>query len=241
MFAGPNGSGKSTLKTVLRRELLGVYLNPDELERDMGTNGFLHLGEYGVETTEPEAKAFFRESAFLQEAGFADVAERVSVSEGRLTFGRAAVNSYVASVTADFLRQRLLTARVSFTLETVMSHPGKVALLERAQRLGYRTYLYFIATDDPEINVSRVKTRVQRGGHAVPEDKIIKRYHASLGLLMDAIRHTNRAYIFDNSGEDQEKTWLAEVTEGRELEMKTDQMPAWFKHAVWERIVPSAK
>lgn len=202
MFAGPNGSGKSTLKTVLRRELLGVYLNPDELERDMGANGFLHLGEYGVETTEPEAKAFFRQSAFLQQVGFADVAARVSVSEGRLIFAREAVNSYVASVAADFLRRRLLEARASFTLETVMSHPGKVALLEQAQRLGYRTYLYFIATDDPEINVSRVKTRVQRGGHAVPEDKIIKRYHASLGLLMDAIRHTNRAYVFDNSGED---------------------------------------
>lgn len=121
-----------------------------------------------------------------------------------------------------------------------MSHPSKVALLEQAQRLGYRTYLYFIATDDPEINISRVQSRVRRGGHEVPEDKIVKRYHASLGLLMDAIRHTNRAYIFDNSGEGQEHTWLAEVTEGRELEMKTDQMPAWFKHAVWEKIVPSA-
>jgi predicted ABC-type ATPase len=32
MFAGPNGSGKSTLKTVLPPELLGVYLNPDEIE-----------------------------------------------------------------------------------------------------------------------------------------------------------------------------------------------------------------
>jgi len=28
MFAGPNGSGKSTFKTMIRRELLGVYLNP---------------------------------------------------------------------------------------------------------------------------------------------------------------------------------------------------------------------
>jgi predicted ABC-type ATPase len=32
MFSGPNGSGKSTLKTVLPPELLGVYLNPDEIE-----------------------------------------------------------------------------------------------------------------------------------------------------------------------------------------------------------------
>ncbi len=32
MFAGPNGSGKSTIKAVLRPELLGVCVNPDELE-----------------------------------------------------------------------------------------------------------------------------------------------------------------------------------------------------------------
>lgn len=240
MFAGPNGSGKSTLKTVLPAKLLGVYLNPDEMEREMRTNGCLDLGGFGVETTAEAAKEFFGESVFLKEAGFVHAADQVSVAERRLIFAPEAVNSYVASVTADFLRQRLLHARASFTLETVMSHPSKVALLEQAQRLGYRTYLYFIATDDPEINVSRVKTRVQLGGHAVPEDKIVKRYHASLDLLMAAIRHTNRAYIFDNSGEGQEKTWLAEVTEGKELEMKTDLMPAWFKHAVWERIVPSA-
>lgn len=239
MFAGPNGSGKSTLKTVLPPELLGIYLNPDDMERDMRANGFLNLGAYGVALTEAEAKAFFSNSAFLKEAGLVDVAERVSVSEGRLNFDRGAVNSYVASVTADLFRQRLLDARATFTLETVMSHASKVALLKHAQQLGYRTYLYYIATDDPEINVSRVKTRVQLGGHAVPEDKIVKRYHASLNLLMDAIRHTNRAYIFDNSGEGQEKTWLAEVTEGKELEMKTDQMPAWFERAVWKKTVPS--
>ena len=39
---------------------------------------------------------------------------------------------------------------------------------------------------------------------------------------MDAIRNTTLAYIFDNSGKGQEHTWLAEVTDGMELEMKTD-------------------
>jgi predicted ABC-type ATPase len=237
MFAGPNGSGKSTLKTVLRPELLGVYLNPDEMEHDMRKDGFLDLSAYGVTISDSEAKAFFSGSTFLARTGLGDVAARVRASGGRLHFDGVAVNSYVASVTADLFRRRLLDERVTFTLETVMSHSSKVELLEHAQLLGYRTYLYFIATEDPEINISRVKTRVGRGGHAVPEDRIVKRYHASLNLLIDAIRHTNRAYIFDNSGEGQEKTWLAEVTEGRELEMKADQMPAWFKNAVWDRIV----
>ena len=151
-----------------------------------------------------------------------------------------AVNAYFASVIADFLRCKLLERRIPFTIETVMSSPDKVKLLETAQRLGYRTYLYYIATDDPEINISRVRNRVRQGGHDVPEDKIVSRYGRSLNLLMDAIAHTNRAYIFDNSTQDQTRTWLAEVTDGRVLEMRTDLMPAWFKRAVWDKINPPA-
>lgn len=103
--------------------------------------------------------------------------------------------------------------------------------------MGYRTYLYFIATDDPSINISRVHNRVKLGGHAVPEVRIVQRYHRSLGLLMKAIRHTNRAYIFDNSGDnaDRSHTWLAEVTDGKTLELKTDQIPAWFKRTVLDQ------
>jgi len=64
-----------------------------------------------------------------------------------------------------------------------------VELLAQAQRVGYRTYLYFIATDDPEINISRVRNSVKLGGHSVPEDRIAPRYGRSLDLLMEAIRH----------------------------------------------------
>jgi predicted ABC-type ATPase len=150
------------------------------------------------------------------------------------------VNSYLASVTVDFLRNKLLEKKDSFTFETVMSHPSKVELLARAQRDGYRTYLYFVATDDPAINISRVRNRVKLGGHGVPEDRIGPRYHRSLDLLMEAIQHTNRAYIFDNSGDNDDKkhSWLAEITEGTVLELKSDQIPPWFKRAVLDKITP---
>jgi predicted ABC-type ATPase len=35
MFAGPNGSGKTTIKSVLNRKLLGIYINPDEIEAEI--------------------------------------------------------------------------------------------------------------------------------------------------------------------------------------------------------------
>jgi predicted ABC-type ATPase len=238
MFAGPNGSGKSTLKSHLPPALLGVYLNPDEMELEIRRQSFLNFRAYGVTTTADAVLAFFQNSKFLQEAGWGETARQLTFADHRLEFGAVAVNSYLASVASDFLRQKLMEQRISFTLETVMSHPSKVDLLTQAQAAGYRTYLYFVATDDPAINISRVKSRVKLGGHAVPEDKIAERYHRSLELLMTAMRHTNRAYVFDNSGNtlDQRYTWLAEITEGRELELKSGQVPAWFKHAVLDKI-----
>ena len=41
-------------------------------------------------------------------------------------------------------------------------------------------------------------------------------------------------YIFDNSG--REQVWIAEVTDGSDLEMQTDEMPAWFKTALWDKF-----
>ena len=35
MFAGPNGSGKSTIKDVINKELLGIYINPDDIEKNI--------------------------------------------------------------------------------------------------------------------------------------------------------------------------------------------------------------
>ena len=51
---------------------------------------------------------------------------------------------------------------MSFSFETVFSHPAKIDILRRAFESGYRTYLYFIATETPEINIARIAQRVQR-------------------------------------------------------------------------------
>jgi predicted ABC-type ATPase len=63
--------------------------------------------------------------------------------------------------------------------------------------------------------LTRVKARVLRGGHPVPEDKIVSRYSASLDQLFDAILCSNRAYIFDNSNH--QHIFVAEITDDRLL------------------------
>lgn len=234
MFAGPNGSGKSTIKSVISPELLGVYINPDDIEKSIRDNGVLNLQTYGVSAAADEVLSFFQQSTLLAKANLLDESRCLKFSDNVLNFAEVAINSYYASVLADFMRHKLLESGISFTFETVMSSPDKVALLQKAQELGFRTYLYFVATDDPLINISRVQNRVRLGGHPVPEDKIVSRYARSLNLLMDAIRYSDRAYIFDNSSH--ESTWLAEVTDGEELELQTEQIPAWFKAAIWDKL-----
>lgn len=51
MIAGPNGSGKSTIESVLPRELLGIYVNPDEIEKEIREQGVLNIHAYNVSTT----------------------------------------------------------------------------------------------------------------------------------------------------------------------------------------------
>lgn len=234
MFAGPNGSGKSTFKSIIRPELLGIFINPDEIEKEIRKYDFLDFDSYRVQTTKEEVLNFFINSPLLKSADLLDDAHSLRFNDGKLSFFNAEINAYFASVAADFIRHKLIECSKSFTFETVMSFPDKVELLHKAQSRGYRTYLYYVATEDPAINISRVRYRVRMGGHSVPEDKIVSRYKRSLDLLKQAIQFTNRAYIFDNST--QEHIWLAEITDGHMLEMKTDQVPAWFKKALGSKF-----
>jgi predicted ABC-type ATPase len=59
-------------------------------------------------------------------------------------------------------------------------------VIKTARERGFITYLYLIATENPLINLDRVKNRVDRGGHAVPEEKIRDRYRRSMENLSAA-------------------------------------------------------
>ncbi|MFN9708512.1 MAG: zeta toxin family protein [Burkholderiales bacterium] len=235
MFAGPNGSGKSTIKSLIPANLLGVCVSPEEIEKEIQQFDFLDFSFYKVQCTATQVLPFFRNSPLLKKANLSNEAAALSFEDGKLIFETVRVNAYFASVAADFLCQAMLAGGINFTFETVMSSPGNVALLKKAQTLGFRTYLYYVATEDPEINISRVKNRVQLGGSHVPHQKIIERYVKSLQLLFNAVQYSHRAYIFDNSFH--KKTWLAEITDGIELEMKSNAMPHWFKIALWDQFM----
>jgi predicted ABC-type ATPase len=104
-----------------------------------------------------------------------------------------------AQAIADFKRDACLRRRESFSFETVLSHRSKIDVMIAAHRAGYDVTLYFVATEDPEINVRRVENRVAKGGHDVPHERIRARYARSLAFLADAALVARRAVVFDNS------------------------------------------
>ena len=160
------------------------------------------------------------------------VQERAALQLQRnaLLFSHDKIDSYLTAWVAEFLRQSLLRTQQTMTFETVMSHPSKLEFLREARAAGFRTYLYFVATNDPNLNVARVQARVAAGGHPVATTKIIDRYHRSLELAKVALKIVDRAYFFDNSGAAPQL--IAEITNGREVEYQTDIVPEWVERVL---------
>lgn len=232
IFAGPNGSGKSTqyakIEQILPPNSVGIYINPDEIAKEISDFGFVDLKRFGLEAKADEILKFFKKSELLQSANLQNLASEIRISEGKVYIPSALDNSYFASVLSDAIRHELVLAKISFTFETVMSSADKIEFMNLAKKSGYRLYLYYIGTEDPSINIYRVKQRKSLGGHNVPEEKIRSRYQRSMSLLKDAVKLTNRCYLFDNSKEGGSQ-WIAEITDGRDIEMKSELRPVWIQ------------
>jgi predicted ABC-type ATPase len=131
-----------------------------------------------------------------------------------------------ATVLAASLIKANLKSKTSFAVETVLS-PSGLALLRRAQNLGFITRLYFIGTSDPAINIRRVHARSLRGGHDIPETTVVRRYLEAVGSLPAALAMADYSVVIDNSNEDQVFLELYEASRGRLLRRLADDTPHW--------------
>lgn len=229
IFAGPNGSGKSTLFHEFSKNYnTGFFINADILEKRLAESGLIDLKEIGLDATQDDLDAFMTldssKTLFNKAAEEGHVID-IFVKENFIVDASKETHSYEGAFIASFIRHLLIVQNKSFSFETVMSHTSKIEEIKQVVSLGYNAYLYFVCIDSPEVNVSRVNNRVEKGGHEVAEDKIINRYYRTLENLHLALPHCYRAYLFDNSGKEQ--LLIAEVYKGS-MELKTDKLPNWF-------------
>ena len=79
------------------------------------------------------------------------------------------------------------------------------------------------------ITVARITQRYLNGGHEVPISKVISRYYKSLLNTAKAIHFVDRAYIYDNSIDEQLPSLLYRTSEGKLAKCYTDNIPEWAK------------
>lgn len=97
---------------------------------------------------------------------------------------------------AEKQREKHIEQMNEFCFETVLSTERNIELLKKAKQRG----CYYILTADPMINVLRVRSRVESGGHDVPEEKVISRYDRALNLVKSLVEICDVCHIYDNSG-----------------------------------------
>jgi predicted ABC-type ATPase len=204
LFAGPNGSGKTSLFEYLRKNGFihtELYINADRFERELKQNLHFNFNAYRVKVSQEEFINFIKASSLSEKIKDISFIDKITIKAGVLNLGlsNTEINSYHASFITSYLVEKLLDTQQSFCFETVMSHKSKVDLIDIAKAKGYKTYLYFVYTDDPELNVTRVKLRALMGLHNVNADVIRNRYKRSFELLPAAIKAVNQTYIINNS------------------------------------------
>lgn len=138
------------------------------------------------------------------------------------------------------LLKRAINERLDFAFETTLGANTMPRLLRQAAEAGFEIYVWYVGLESPELHIARVKSRVARGGHAISEADIRRRYEHSRLNLIDLLPVLRALRIFDNSAEadpaagQTPKPVLVLSMEGRKiLEPKNlSRTPAWAKPIV---------
>lgn len=97
------------------------------------------------------------------------------------------------------LADELITQRQSFTVETTLSGGTYLKMAARAKQAGFSIMVVFVGTSSVEINIERIKARVRKGGHDVPEVDQRRRFPRTLANMKRLLPMADMAVLLDNS------------------------------------------
>ena len=136
---------------------------------------------------------------------------------------------------AESSRKEHLDQGKSFITETVFSHPSKIELLKDAKEHGFTVDLYHISLDSTDKALDRISERVLLGGHDVDSEKVKQRYERVAPIVKDALKYTDRAYIYDNSVMNRPHQLILELEKGQ-IKSIHAELPNWVKTAYKEHL-----
>jgi predicted ABC-type ATPase len=111
---------------------------------------------------------------------------------------RAAANSLAWRMGRDALIAAI-EDRTSYAFETTLGGRTITGLLLQAANTGLVVRVWYVGLASVDLHIHRVRERVARGGHPIPEDRIRARYDSSRKNLITLLPHLSELRLFDNS------------------------------------------
>ena len=122
------------------------------------------------------------------------------IAEGLAAFDPAGAALTAGKVMLSRIKD-LADSRTTFAFETTLAGRSYARWLLDLIKKGYRFHVVFLWLPSPEFALERVRDRVRRGGHPVPERTVRRRFHAGLRNFFSLYQPmTDTWRIFDNSG-----------------------------------------
>jgi predicted ABC-type ATPase len=131
------------------------------------------------------------------------------------------------------LLERAIAERLDFAFETTLGGHTISALLHEALAAGIEVRMWFVGLSSPELHMARVRSRVARGGHDIPEEKIRERYDRSRINLIELMPRLTELRVFDNSFD-------ADPHAGRRSPADTHSSPCEGEDPAVGRVVQNA-
>lgn len=130
---------------------------------------------------------------------------------------------------------RHLERREPFGFESTYSGKSRPQIVERAAKQGCTVHAVFVGTNDPQVNIERVRARVALGtGHHVPESEIRRRWAAAQEDLVRTLHLFGRVLTVDNSA--QRASTVADfVGRGKDQTLERlpdDELPRWARDLI---------
>lgn len=113
---------------------------------------------------------------------------------------QAAVNS-AAWLQGRRLLERAIAERLDYAFESTLGASTLPRLLTQAAGEGFEVRIWYAGLASPEQHLARVRARVARGGHDIPEADIRRRYEHSRLNLIALMPHLAALRVYDNSEE----------------------------------------
>jgi predicted ABC-type ATPase len=99
------------------------------------------------------------------------------------------------------LLRQAIAERLDFAFETTLGGNTIPRLLAEAAAQGIGIYVWYAGLASPELHIRRVRSRVRRGGHDIPEEAIRRRYERSRLNLIALLPLLAALRVYDNSAE----------------------------------------